>query len=70
MSVMVSVRPKAVEAYRNIINDSTATDSMKAEAQEYLDILNQAAPTVLSDMPCAQAKREYGLSISCNDWNK
>ncbi len=61
---------KAVEAYRNIINDSTATDSMKAEAQEYLDILNQAAPTVLSDMPCAQAKREYGLSISCNDWNK
>jgi hypothetical protein len=61
---------KAIVAYRGIINDPKSTDAMKAEAQEYLEILNEAAPSILSNMPCAQAKREYGLSISCSDWNK
>lgn len=61
---------KALEAYRAILNDSNATDDMKAQAQQYIDALTEAAPTVFKDTPCAQAKRDMGLAISCGDWNK
>lgn len=58
----------ALNAYRQILENANSTDEQKKQAQYYIDVLNEAAPKVFSDKPCAQMKRELGLSISCGDW--
>ncbi len=60
---------EAYNRYSSLINDPDTAASIKEDAQYYLDILNQAASSVFSGQACAQVKRDYGLSVSCNDWN-
>lgn len=60
---------KAAQAYNAILYDPESTESMKAEAQYFLDILAEAASTVLAGRPCAQVKRDLGLKIDCNEFH-
>ncbi|MBP1532424.1 MAG: hypothetical protein ILA52_02885, partial [Alphaproteobacteria bacterium] len=59
---------KAIENYRHILDDPNSPEGAKESARYYLEILNQAAPSVFADQPCAKIKRELGLTISCGDW--